>query len=96
MRCTCPHCPAVITRAATPILNTQQAREIASTTKQALLSGQHDFVRCNFANPGGTRGQLRDRGSSGHSLVCTSVMRSVCCGVSAGGCLLPIACALCM
>ena len=30
----------------------RQAREIARTTKQALLSGQYDFVRCNFANPG--------------------------------------------
>lgn len=30
----------------------RQAREIARTTKQALLSGQYEFVRCNFANPG--------------------------------------------
>jgi 2,3-bisphosphoglycerate-independent phosphoglycerate mutase len=28
-----------------------KAREIARTTKQALLSGQYEFVRCNFANP---------------------------------------------
>ncbi|KAL4419791.1 hypothetical protein ABPG75_006889 [Micractinium tetrahymenae] len=28
-----------------------KAREIAATTKQAILSGQYDFVRCNFANP---------------------------------------------
>ena len=31
----------------------RQARESAKTTKQALLSGRYDFVRCNFANPGG-------------------------------------------
>lgn len=29
-----------------------KAREIADATKQALLSGDFDFVRCNFANPG--------------------------------------------
>ena len=36
----------------TPVLHYCQAREIAKTTKQALLSGQYEFVRCNFANPG--------------------------------------------
>jgi bisphosphoglycerate-independent phosphoglycerate mutase (AlkP superfamily) len=30
-----------------------KAREIAAATKKALLSGEYDFVRCNFANPGG-------------------------------------------
>jgi hypothetical protein len=29
-----------------------KAREIAAATKDVLLSGQYDFVRCNFANPG--------------------------------------------
>lgn len=52
-----PSLPRCSTRAATPVLNIQQAREIASITKQALLSGQYEFVRCNFANPGRTRGR---------------------------------------
>jgi hypothetical protein len=29
-----------------------KAHEIAAATKAALLSGQYDFVRCNFPNPG--------------------------------------------
>ncbi|KAL4435450.1 hypothetical protein ABPG77_006212 [Micractinium sp. CCAP 211/92] len=28
-----------------------KARQIAAATREALLSGQYDFVRCNFANP---------------------------------------------
>lgn len=36
-----------------------KAREIAAATKQALLSGKYDFVRCNFANPGRRTGEVK-------------------------------------
>ena len=33
-----------------------KAQQIAAATRDAILSGQYDFVRCNFANPGGCSG----------------------------------------
>lgn len=65
-RCRCPclltspaaptsplHCSLPVSMSATKCAR-PQAREIAAATKAALLSGQYDFVRCNFPNPGET------------------------------------------
>lgn len=40
-----------------------KARQIADATREAILSGQYDFVRCNFANPGGRLGGQGGRGT---------------------------------